>query len=454
MAQLVDNPPRYSGKSVVAYEFFSGIGGFHAALQRSCGGKVLKAFEISLKCTATYSKNFPDTEIIKKTIDSLKLNDLMSNENLHSNSLFIWLLSPPCQPFTRSGKSRDDQDNRTKGFLHLIQNLLPMLCTSVDEKNVSKSAPAKAPNTYRKPDIIFIENVIGFEKSRTRSKIMSVLVDTLKYSSNEYILDSVDFGIPNQRPRYYGVFTSDSLSTNHNHQLEMCKKSDSITYKSIMDITSFRIPLGEPRQLSEFLDLHPVRVEIPQAIMSKAIQNNVRYDIALASDVTSACLSKGYGKFPRGYGALLLYKISNVSNGEETMLDTPFRKASGSCNDLNIEYHLKLSVKQNVDSDRLNVHETENVLTGDQGNGLKVRNRDYFVIWRHGMHLRYFTPDECLRLLHFPGNFEFPSEFSSTECLSLCGNSLNVKVVEEVLRKTFRQLNLAQVMTTKINVNG
>ena len=48
------------------------------------------------------------------------------------------------------------------------------------------------------------------------------------------------------------------------------------------------------------------------------------------------------------------------------MLDTPFRKASGSCNDLNIEYHLKLSVKQNIDSDRLNVHETENVLTDDQ----------------------------------------------------------------------------------------
>ena len=159
--------------------------------------KCSKAFEVSLKCTATYSKNFPDTEIIKKTIDSLKLNDLMSNENLHSNSLFIWLLSPPCQPFTRSGKSKDDQDNRTKVLL-LIQNLLPMLCTSVDEKNASKSASAKAPNSYRKPDIIFIENVVGFEKSRTRSKIMSVLVDTLKYSSNEYILDSVDFGIPNQ----------------------------------------------------------------------------------------------------------------------------------------------------------------------------------------------------------------------------------------------------------------
>ena len=137
------------------------MGGFHAALQRSCGGKVLKAFEVSLKCTATYSKNFPDTEIIKKTIDSLKLNDLMSNENLHSNSLFIWLLSPPCQPFTRSGKAEMIQQP-DQGFLR-IQNLLPMYCTSVDGINASKSESAKAPNSYRKPDIIFIENVVGFE---------------------------------------------------------------------------------------------------------------------------------------------------------------------------------------------------------------------------------------------------------------------------------------------------
>ena len=442
MAQLLNNNSRHSGKNVVAFEFFSGIGGFHAALQRSCGGKVLKAFEISLKCTATYSKNFPDTEIIKKTIDSLKVDDLVFKEALPANSLFVWLLSPPCQPFTRSGKGRDDQDNRTKGFLHLIQNLLPVLCTSTDKRNAHKSESGKIQNIYRKPDIIFIENVVGFEKSRTRRKIMSVVVDMLNYTSNEYILDSVDFGIPNQRPRYYGVFTSDDFASDHNYQLPMRNKSDSMMYESIMDITSFNIPLGEPRQLSEFLDLNPVRVEISQAIMSKAMENKVRYDIALASDVTSACLSKGYGKFPRGYGALLLYKISNVANGEESMLDNPSRKASYSFNDVNIEYHLKLNVKQNSNDDQLETHGAANIIGNDQENGLKARNRDYFILWRHGMHLRYFTPSECLRLLHFPDKFEFPSEFSSTECLSLCGNSLNVKVVEEVLRKTFRDLNL------------
>ena len=39
---------------VIAYEFFSGIGGFHAALKTSCNGRVKKAFEISPKCIKVY----------------------------------------------------------------------------------------------------------------------------------------------------------------------------------------------------------------------------------------------------------------------------------------------------------------------------------------------------------------------------------------------------------------
>ena len=45
--------------------------------------------------------------------------------------------------------------------------------------------------TSRKPDIIFIENVVGFEKSELGGKSRSVVVDMLNYTSNEYILDSV-----------------------------------------------------------------------------------------------------------------------------------------------------------------------------------------------------------------------------------------------------------------------
>src|SRR5436309_1751695 len=53
-----------------------------------------------------------------------------------------WLMSPPCQPYTRGGKSLDDKDQRSSGLLHLIE-IMPKL-----------SDP---------PNYIFLENVLNFE---------------------------------------------------------------------------------------------------------------------------------------------------------------------------------------------------------------------------------------------------------------------------------------------------
>jgi site-specific DNA-cytosine methylase len=37
----------------------------------------------------------------------------------------MWAMSPPCQPFTRNNtsNSRDNNDNRSRGFVHLISLL-------------------------------------------------------------------------------------------------------------------------------------------------------------------------------------------------------------------------------------------------------------------------------------------------------------------------------------------
>jgi tRNA (cytosine38-C5)-methyltransferase len=51
-------------------------------------------------------------------------------------------MSPPCQPYTRGGKSLDDKDQRAKGLLNLIDVLSKL------------SDP---------PSYIFLENVLNFE---------------------------------------------------------------------------------------------------------------------------------------------------------------------------------------------------------------------------------------------------------------------------------------------------
>nr|XP_022916822.1 tRNA (cytosine-5-)-methyltransferase [Onthophagus taurus] len=50
------------------------------------------------------------------------------------------------------------------------------------------------------------------------------------------------------------------------------------------------------------------------------------------------------------------------------------------------------------------------------------------------LNLRYFTPREVLRLMCFPENFNFPDEITDKQCFNLIGNSVNIKVVSELIK--------------------
>lgn len=113
-----------------------------------------------------------------------------SVEDVDMYNADIWLLSPPCQPHTRLGLKNDCLDKRSDGLMHLIDILQKM-------KN--------------NPKFLLLENVEGFEESRSRE----LLVQTLKergYSYLEFILSPNQFRIPNQRDRYYLIARQTSFS--------------------------------------------------------------------------------------------------------------------------------------------------------------------------------------------------------------------------------------------------
>ncbi|CAG8526170.1 5253_t:CDS:2, partial [Dentiscutata erythropus] len=162
-------------KHIRCLEFFSGIGGLHYSLNLACSlGEVVASFDINIIANATYKHNFGKNPVTKG-IDFLSADDI---ERYDAN---CWLMSPPCQPYTRGGKGLDDQDPRAKGLLHLI-DILPKL-----------SNP---------PNYIFLENVLNFEKSKSREKLITQLCQ-MNYEIHECLLTPLQFGIPNNRLRYY-----------------------------------------------------------------------------------------------------------------------------------------------------------------------------------------------------------------------------------------------------------
>jgi tRNA (cytosine38-C5)-methyltransferase len=162
-------------------ELFSGIGGMHCALDLiDLNYEIIAAIDINPTANLVYSSNFPNVQVINRSIETISFNQW---EKWHAD---LWLMSPPCQPFTRQGKQEDLNDRRTDGFVYLMKTILSQL----------KS----------KPKYILLENVSGFENSQAHQFLLETL-QLNNYSYQQYLLSPIQFGIPNSRLRYYLIAT-------------------------------------------------------------------------------------------------------------------------------------------------------------------------------------------------------------------------------------------------------
>jgi site-specific DNA-cytosine methylase len=150
-------------------ELFAGIGGLAAAWPAA---DIVGAVEIDRDANEVYRLNFgkecEPTEIVT-----------LPNAWLAEQAADVWWMSPPCTPFTRRGLQRDLEDPRNRALLKLIDSI-----------------------TAIRPERILIENVRGFETSRT----MQLLQKCLGPAGYEFAwreLCPSMLGWPNRRPRVY-----------------------------------------------------------------------------------------------------------------------------------------------------------------------------------------------------------------------------------------------------------
>ena len=129
---------------MIVFEFFSGIGGMHQALNNIEEMEIKKIFpfDINQNANLTYLNNFAvkPFEISIESFTIEEYHNICECESINNN--LMWVMSPPCQPFTRQGLEKDLEDERTNGFVHLIKLF----------------SETKFP-----PNFILLENVKNFE---------------------------------------------------------------------------------------------------------------------------------------------------------------------------------------------------------------------------------------------------------------------------------------------------
>jgi tRNA (cytosine38-C5)-methyltransferase len=320
-------------------ELFSGIGGMHCALDLiDLNYEIIAAIDINPTANLVYSSNFPNVQILNRSIETIPLNQW---EKWHADT---WLMSPPCQPFTRQGKQEDLNDHRTDGFVYLMKTILSQL--------------------KFKPKYILLENVSGFEYSQAHQLLLETL-QLNNYSYQQYLLSPIQFGIPNSRLRYYLIakhhensidvysssiqtrisnferlykklreqFPSKNLSfeenpfQNNDEITDQCSHSSEILIDSnqLMLINDFLISNENPK------------FELDEKQLKRALQV---CDIITCYAKRSFCFTKSYGKYFEGTGSL----FRTLSN--HIRYFTPKEIANLHCFPLNYHFPEQITIRQ------------------------------------------------------------------------------------------------------------
>jgi tRNA (cytosine38-C5)-methyltransferase len=380
---------------IISYvEFYSGIGGWTMALdealkklppqRKSRRLHRIAALDHSDLCTQTFEHNF-GTDKKSFRIERLTLKQVQDWDAT------VWTMSPPCQPHTRqhSNQSEDLKDPRSASFLHL--------CDLLEKMN-------------NPPSLVVLENVIGFESSDSFQRWQHVLKHR-GYQVGHFHLSPTQVGLPNDRPRYFGV------AVLHHHPLEEETTIEPSTLQSYVQkqqhadiLHPLKIVTAIPEldvvQGGEANSLPPIASfldnnnddddqKVKESLLrvpEKILQSNAAwcFDIVAPEDQRSSCFTSSYGKYNKGTGSILY----NVGRDDNT------------CKKL-----------------------------------VPAEEREFQKDWAKDLdfsQLRYFSGTELARLFGFENDFRFPASCSTKQQWKLMGNSLNVRLAARVVELGLR----------------
>jgi DNA (cytosine-5)-methyltransferase 1 len=169
-------------------DLFAGIGGFRIPLEE-LGGKCLGFSEIDKYAIETYKNNFWEF----KNNEEVELGSITNIGKLPFKQLDLIVGGVPCQSWSVAGKMRGFDDPRGKLWHDTIR---------VIELN--------------KPKAFIFENVKGLIDPRNKANLELIIesFEALGYNVKYQLLNSYDFGLPQNRDRIFIVGIKKELKAN------------------------------------------------------------------------------------------------------------------------------------------------------------------------------------------------------------------------------------------------
>jgi DNA (cytosine-5)-methyltransferase 1 len=396
-------------KIVTTGSDFSGVGAFDQALRRlNIEYKTVFACDMDKYARQTYIHNYGEPEYYPENV---------YDREVPSESLDIYMTSPPCQAFSLAGKRKGEDDDRGILFYNsheFIQKNKPRFFIF---ENVKGLLSDDGGRTFQR----WIDFLGG--KSVNGTATMFPMDESVPYHIYYRVLNAKDFGVPQNRERIFIVGIRDD-------------EDNSFTWPKTMKLT---------KRLKDVLEID---VEDKYFLSDKGIEHilakegvytgfnespvrclTTRYAASLAGTFLKikSATSKGYETATTEDS--INFSVPNsetrrgrVGKGVAQTLDTQCNQGV-MVGDYRTDEGFRWRKDGNSPAIMAMMRDTwkENFT----GQNPPIIHKDYKI--------RRLTPRECFRLMDFPDSFTWP--VSDSQAYKQAGNSIVVAVLAAIIEK-------------------
>jgi DNA (cytosine-5)-methyltransferase 1 len=394
---------------------FSGVGAFNQALKRlGIEYNEIFACDMDKYARQTFVHNYGEPKYYPTNV---------YEREIPTESLDIYMTSPPCQAFSLAGKRLGKNDKRGILFFNSLEFI---------EKN--------------KPRFFIFENVKGLlsdDGGRTFSEWVNFLggksvngapvlfpyADAVEYHLYWKVLNAKHHGVPQNRERVFLIGIRDDIDNNFSFPAE-----EHLT-KRLKDVLESEV--DEKYFLSEKM------VDYLSTRSDNYNNGKINYkdENDYASTITKSSSSIDISdNIIRVCGAIRGRGENNeqtleLNNSDYTNSITTVQKDNVIVQTLYNDKRLNETIEKNTLLEgEIKMLDTYNQTIHDECPTLKARhaqNNDR-KLW-DGYQIRRLTPRECFRLMDFPDTFTWP--VSDSQAYKQAGNSIVVNVLYKILKK-------------------
>lgn len=383
---------------------FSGVGAFDQALMRlGIDYETQFACDMDKYARTTYIHNYGEPKYYPENV---------YNREIPSESLDIYMTSPPCQAFSLAGKRLGKDDKRGILFFNSHEFIAKNKPRYFIFENVKGLLSDDGGKTFQE-----WVNLLG-GKSVNGLPILFAYEDSVPYHIYWKVLNAKDHGVPQNRERVFIVGIRNDQDNNFRFPVEehLTKRLKDVLENEVENkyfLSQERInTISLAERSIGWTD--PENKNISNCVLTMYSKNPTDGEYLKVKSATPI----GYEIAEEGDSINLMHQNSETRRGRvgkqvAQTLDT-------SCNQAIILDCYNNQIRKDGLSGTITQHCSRSGMT----NGMKLI-KDYRI--------RRLTPRECFRLMDFPDTFDF-SCVSDSQAYKQAGNSIVVRVLEKIIK--------------------